>query len=548
MDNRQKPKQHLQNEEIQGIIGASLERKKRCSMNTETVRTYYVEYESATGRIRYLEKENAEKDSEIARLQRVYEIERREKERLLAEAAEYQAQIEALKREVARLHGILDQDGTNSGTPTSKTPLNKEKVIPNTREKTGKKRGGQHGHPKSKLKGFEDHEVTETEVHGYKCCPICGGKLREIGTEIHKDELDYKVVVIKRRHYFPDYVCIECGKRFRQAVPDNLKEENQYGKDTQALALSLVNIGNVSIRKTGRIICGLSQGEVYPTDGYIAKLQRRASESLRLFMLDLKMKILLLAVVYWDDTVIFIDKKRACLRFYGDESLALYFAHEHKDKAGIDEDGILPNLPETAKVMHDHNKVNYNDDYSFQNIECCAHLLRDLQKAADRGGRKWAKDMKEHIQTAIHDRKEVLKSGKERFEAAYIEKFFIRFNQIIIEANIEHDKNPDDAFYQEEDALIRRLLDYKDNYFAWVTCFDLPVTNNLSERSLRDAKTHMKVSGQFQSKEYASYYATIRSYIETCRRNGLNEMTALSRLLSGNPLTVDEILGNSRAE
>lgn len=117
----------------------------------------------------------------------------------------------------------------------------------------------------------------------------------------------------------------------------------------------------------------------------------------------------------------------------------------------------------------------------------------------------------------------------------------------MIEAGKEHDKNPADAYYQDEAALIRRILEYKNNYFAWVACFDLPVTNNLSERSLRDAKTHMKVSGQFQSKEYAGYYATIKSYLETCRRNGVNEMTALTRLLAGNPFTVDEILGNSNA-
>ena len=91
-------------------------------------------------------------------------------------------------------------------------------------------------------------------------------------------------------------------------------------------------------------------------------------------------------------------------------------------------------------------------------------------------------------------------------------------------------------------------MEYKSNYFAWITCFELPITNNLSERSLRGVKTHMKVSGQFQSEEYAQYYATIMTYIETCRRNGINEMCALLRLCKGNPYSVNEILGNSDAE
>ena len=248
--------------------------------NAGFTRTYYVEHEEATGKIRYLEKVNAEKESKIARLQHLYEMERKEKENAHAKIREqkqtigeyeaqineYEAQIDALKREIARLHGIIDQDGTNSGVPTSKTPINKEKVIPNTREKTEKKRGGQPGHPKAKLKGFADHEVTETVVHGYDCCPECGGKLALTGAEAQKDELDYEVVVKKRRHTFPVYRCTVCGKEFRQPIPDNLKEENQYGEHTQALGLSLVNIGNVSINKAGRIICGLSQGDVYPTE------------------------------------------------------------------------------------------------------------------------------------------------------------------------------------------------------------------------------------------------------------------------------------------
>ena len=52
----------------------------------------------------------------------------------------------------------------------------------------------------------------------------------------------------------------------------------------------------------------------------------------------------------------------------------------------------------------------------------------------------------------------------------------------------------------------------------------------------------MKIAGQFQNINSASYYATIRSYIETCNRNGVNEHEALCKLLDGNPYTLQEIL------
>ena len=51
----------------------------------------------------------------------------------------------------------------------------------------------------------------------------------------------------------------------------------------------------------------------------------------------------------------------------------------------------------------------------------------------------------------------------------------------------------------------------------------------------------MKISGQFESVEAADNHAVIRSYIETCRRNGINEIVALQRLCEGHPYTVEEI-------
>lgn len=51
----------------------------------------------------------------------------------------------------------------------------------------------------------------------------------------------------------------------------------------------------------------------------------------------------------------------------------------------------------------------------------------------------------------------------------------------------------------------------------------------------------MKISGQFASEKTATYYATVKAYVETCRENHINEMEALSRLCAGNPYTVEEI-------
>jgi transposase len=76
-------------------------------------------------------------------------------------------------------------------------------------------------------------------------------------------------------------------------------------------------------------------------------------------------------------------------------------------------------------------------------------------------------------------------------------------------------------------------LDYKNEYLAWVVDFDIPFTNNLSERGLRCIKSKMMVSGQFQNINTASYNANIRSYLESCHRNGINEFYANASALQG---------------
>ena len=59
--------------------------------------------------------------------------------------------IDELQRENERLKAISNNDGTNSGIPTSQTPIGKKKVIPNFAKNTGGKIGRKEGHKKDKL-------------------------------------------------------------------------------------------------------------------------------------------------------------------------------------------------------------------------------------------------------------------------------------------------------------------------------------------------------------------------------------------------------------
>lgn len=453
--------------------------------------------------------------------------------------------IEKKNQEIERLKALLNIDGTNSGIPTSKTPLNKKKVIPNSRVKTDKKIGGQLGHKKHKLEKFSEDEINDNVKFELDECPCCEGSLTECG-EVCKDETSYRFVPIKRRNHFIKYKCNNCGKEVHQIIPNHLKEDNQYGSEIKSVALSLSNEGNVSINKIRHIIKGFSHNEIDMSEGFIAKLQKNASEKIEGFKKDLYKKILEKDLLCWDDTAIVINAKQACLRFYGDEKIAYYTAHIHKDEKGILDDNILNTLSSKTTVMHDHNKINYK--YSYQNIECNIHLIRDLEKCKDNTCHEWCSKFKELIQKALHDRNTYINNEKYSFDDEYMDNFDKIFNEILLSA-IDENKNKSKSHYnRKERTLINRILEYKFNYFLWMQDFSLPSDNNLSERSLRGAKSKMKIAGQFQNEKTAQYFANIKTYIETCYRNNINPTDALIRLMEDNPVTVEEIFNSTKNE
>lgn len=445
--------------------------------------------------------------------------------------------------EIARLRALLNMDGTNHGIPTSQTPIHKKKVIPNTREKTDLPKGGQKGHSKHKLEKLRDEEITENITHEMSECPCChSNEIKTTGEVKEKDEIDYRIVVEKKRHKFLGYECKECGKKFHQEIPNNLKEENQYGPQIQALELTLMNQANVTMNKAQKITYGITNGEIDLSEGYIAKLQKRASGRLDNFMKEMRTEIIKQKLLHWDDTVIMIDTNRSCLRFYGTDKLAMYTAHSKKDKDGLDDDGILNVLDKETIVVHDHNPVNYNTEYKFANAECNRHLITDLKKVIDNLNHKWAKKLIELLTKMNNKRKRLIEKGIEEFSQEEVNKFEDKFQKIMIEANKENEEEEQKYYLDKESALILRILDYKNEYFLWLYDFNVPFTNNLSERGLRGVKSKQKASGQFGSEESASWYATIRTYIETCYRNNVNVYNALIMLCLGQPYSLQEVL------
>ena len=105
-----------------------------------------------------VEREKNELEIKVATLEAQLEEMKEQYEKAISEKDEtYLKEISSLKKEIEKQNVILNRNGTNSSIPTSQTPINQKKVIPNSRKKTDKTKGGQIGHKKNKLEKFEEN-------------------------------------------------------------------------------------------------------------------------------------------------------------------------------------------------------------------------------------------------------------------------------------------------------------------------------------------------------------------------------------------------------
>ena len=81
--------------------------------------------------------------------------------------------------------------------------------------------------------------------------------------------------------------------------------------------------------------------------------------------------------------------------------------------------------------------------------------------------------------------------------------------------------------------LLERLRAYENDTLSFMENKIVPFTNNLSENDLRMTKVQQKISGCFRSMNGAYIFCRIRSYLSTCRKNGISINKALKLLFLG---------------
>ena len=81
--------------------------------------------------------------------------------------------------------------------------------------------------------------------------------------------------------------------------------------------------------------------------------------------------------------------------------------------------------------------------------------------------------------------------------------------------------------------LLERLRDFENDVLRFLDNNMVPFTNNLGENDIRMTKVQQKISGCFRSVDGAKIFCRVRSYLSTCRKQGIKSSNALDILFCG---------------
>jgi len=199
----------------------------------------------------------------------------------------------------------------------------------------------------------------------------------------------------------------------------------------------------------------------------------------------------------------------------------------------MNEIGILPAF--NGIMCHDHWKPYYR--YKCTHSLCNAHHLRELERAWEQDNQAWAKEMK----TFLLDSEKAVKNADGDLPLHEAEQRHQQYRQVLDKAEIECPP-PDESQRKGKRGrlkrsksrnLLERLRNFEQDVLRFVDVKIVPFTNNQGESDLRMTKVQQKISGCFRSMEGAKIFCRVRSYLSTCRKQGLTATRALTLLFQG---------------
>jgi transposase len=433
----------------------------------------------------------------------------------------------------------LGINSSNSSMPPSQDPnrdkdpkKEEDKKKIKTRKDKGIKRkpGAQPGHKGVTLeKSKNPDKVEEIEIDLRSIPPAdyknAGYDSRQVfDVEIKMNVKEYRAQILEDR---------KTGQQYVATFPDGVTKAVQYGNEVRAQAVYMSIFQMIPL---ARILDYFKeQAGLLVSKGSISNFKKVAYKKLEEigFKAWVSAQLLASEVCNADETGINVNGKRIWLHALCNEKYTIYHPDLKRGKEAMDRMGILENYG--GVLCHDHWKAYYKYKKCTHSL-CNAHHLRELIRAFEQDGQRWAinmHDLLEDINEAVK------KSDYGVLPENEIKAYQKRYRTILTKGKKEcplPNRIPGKKGRLKKSKarnLLERLIDYEDDTLRFMKEAVVPFTNNQGENDLRMTKVQQKISGCFRSMLGAEEFCLIRSYIVTARKHGMGASEALRILFRG---------------
>lgn len=253
--------------------------------------------------------------------------------------------------------------------------------------------------------------------------------------------------------------------------------------------------------------------------GSLVNMMHRAREWLGERYDDLLEQIRGSPVKYADETTWRLEGVGHWLWGFFTDKYAFYTIEESRGK-GVPEKVLKGSHPEDVLVRDDY--AGYMK-LPFQHQSCWSHLLRESHERDSRpDASPEIRKLHGKLKTMFSSLQEIIKQPFALKERKIAHSFFKREIQKIIDSQFDH---------EDSKEIQTRIGNQKTNLITALLYENVPLTNNHSERNIRNFVVTRKISGGSRSDEGAKTHAVLMSIIQSTRLQKLSIVPTLKNYL-----------------
>lgn len=437
-----------------------------------------------------------------------------------------------LMQRVKDLEAKLAKNSSNSSKPPSSDGLGKKLKVDSSRDKSGKRPGGQPGRQGKNLSQVSNPDYIQK--HSPAMCDRCQVTLERVSPcDVEKRQVfdfpDIRIIVTE--HRVESKICPCCARKVKAKFPESVTGTVQYGERVKAFAAYFLHQHMIPFERVVQIFEDVFGVSLSP--GTCAKMDERLYKHLEEFEITLKAHLIASKVLHFDETGVRCEKKLKWIHVACSEAATFFGLHRKRGREAIDEQGILPKF--TGIAVHD----NWKPYFAYVQLKhglCNAHHLRELRFVYEEEKASWAQEMSQCLLKAKKVTDKAILHCLDGIPAEELLEIEKEYEKILLRAGLFYiDGSQTGPPSQKGPNLFHRFLNKMREILAF--CYDLrvPFTNNLAERDLRMEKVKQKVSGCFRKDIGGMRSCRIRSYISTARKQGWSIIESLAQAISGKP-------------